>query len=105
MGQIRRSPPMPRHIGLLLIAASWLNRTMALETPIVIATFGSLVRHGYRMEVHCWRCERSVTIDAAVFLAELSQAGRRFRCSCGERSCPTISKPLAAQESTWADNQ
>jgi len=44
---------------------------MAPETPIVIATFGSPIRHGYRMDVHCWRCERWVTIDAAVLPAEL----------------------------------
>jgi hypothetical protein len=69
---------------------------MTAEAPIIIATFGSLVRHGYRMDVHCWRCERSVTIDAAAFPAELSYIGRRFRCSCGERCCPTISKPLGA---------
>ena len=55
---------MPRHIGLLLIAASWLNRTMALETPIVIAPFGSLVRDDYRTEVRYRRCDRNSRKDA-----------------------------------------
>ena len=45
---------------------------MTAEQPIVLSTFGSLVRHGYRMGVHCWRCERGVTIDAAAFPPELS---------------------------------
>jgi len=64
--------------------------------PIILSTFGSLVRHGYRMDVHCWRCERSVTIDLTAFAPEQSYIGRRFRCSCGERCCPTISMPLRA---------
>ena len=67
---------------------------MTPEQPIVLSTFGSLVRYGYRMDVHCWRCERSVTIDAAAFPPQLSYFRRRFRCSRGERFWPTISKPL-----------
>jgi len=72
----------------------WLNPTIAAEAPIILSTFGSLARHGYRMDVSCWRCERSVTIDLAAFPADLSYIGRRFRCPCGERCWPTISKPL-----------
>lgn len=63
---------------------------MTAEVDIVLSTFGSLVRHGYGMDVLCWRCERSVTIDAAAFPSELSYIGRRFRCSRGERCCLTI---------------
>ena len=71
------------------VSASWLNPTMALDPPIIIATFGSPVRYGYRMDVACHRCQRNVTIDAATaFPPELSYIARRFRCSCGERCGP-----------------
>ena len=75
-------------------ALQWLNPSMAPKAPIVLSTFGSLVRHGYRIDVHCWRCQRWAQIDAASFPPELSYIGRRFRCSCGERCSPTISMPL-----------
>jgi len=73
---------------------------MAPEAPIILSTFGSLVRHGYRMDVHCWRCERWVALDLTAFPTELSYIGRRFRCSCGERRYLTISKPLRESQPT-----
>jgi hypothetical protein len=76
----------------------WFDLNMPAEQPINIATFGSLVGYGYPMDVSCWRCERSVTIDAAAFPAKLSYIGRRFRCSCAEGCWPTISKPFVARE-------
>jgi len=77
----------------------WLNIAMVLADPIVLSTFSSLARHGYRMSVHCWQCERWVGIDLAALPLELSCDGRRFRCRFGERCGPTISKPL--QISDW----
>jgi len=65
---------------------------MTAEQPIILSTFGSLVRHGYRMGVHCWRCERCVTINTAALAPDLAYVGRRFRCPCGERCCLSISK-------------
>ena len=63
-----------------------------IERPIVLSTFGSLLRNGYEMSVSCWRCERRVSIDLAAFSPEASYIGRRFRCTgCGERCTPTIS--------------
>jgi hypothetical protein len=58
---------------------------MPADGPIVLSTFASLARHDYRMDVHCWRCERWVTIDLAALPSEVSYVGRRFRCRCGER--------------------
>jgi hypothetical protein len=37
----------------------------------VLSTFGSLAHYRYRMHMHCWRCKRSVTIDAAAISAAL----------------------------------
>jgi len=70
---------------------------MTADAPIVLSTFGSLARHGYEMSVHCWRCQRWVEIDLAAFPSEMPYIGRRFRCACGERCRPSISKPLRAQ--------
>ncbi len=63
------------------------------DQPIIIATFCTHVRWGYPMDVSCHVCGRSATIDAAAFPPGLSYIGRRFRCSCGGRCRPSISKP------------
>jgi hypothetical protein len=62
------------------------------DGPIILETFGSLARHGYRMDVHCWRCGRSVAIDLSAFPQDMSYIGRQFRCRCGEQCRPTISR-------------
>ena len=69
---------------------------MTLDAPIVLSTFASLARHACEMSVNCRECERWATIDVAAFPPELSYVGRQFRCSCGERCRPTISKPMPA---------
>jgi len=43
------------------------NRPMTADGPIILSTFGSPARYGYRMDVHCWRCQRWIGIDAAAF--------------------------------------
>lgn len=73
------------------MTAPWLNSAMPEDRPIILSTFGSLVQHGYCMDVTCWRCERSVRIDLDTLPPEVSYIGRRFRCSCGERCMPSIS--------------
>jgi len=43
---------------------------MAAEAPIVLSTFGSLAHYGYWTDLRRWRCERSVTTNAAAFSAD-----------------------------------
>jgi len=65
---------------------------MTADGPIVLSTFGSLARHGYRMDVHCWQRQRWAEVDLAAFPPEMPYVGRWFRCRCGGRCRPTISK-------------
>jgi len=39
---------------------------LAPEAPIVLSTFGSRARHGYRMDVHRWRCGLSQEVNRDV---------------------------------------
>jgi len=49
---------------------------MLSQSSIVLSTFGSLVRQGYDMSVHCWRCEWSVTTRSGS--PKLSQLVEKF---------------------------
>ncbi len=68
---------------------------MAEDRSIVLSTYGSLLRNGYRMDVTRWRCERSVQINLAAFPSDMSYIGRQYSCRCEERCWPSISMPLA----------
>jgi hypothetical protein len=46
------------------------------DGAIFLSTFASLARHGYRMDVHRWRCQRWAEIDLAAFPPEMPYVGR-----------------------------
>lgn len=63
--------------------------------PIELRTFGDLLAAGYRLDVLCDGCRRVAQLEADRLPLTRPYAGVRFRCRCGARCRPIISKPMA----------
>ena len=56
------------------------------DTEIVLNTFGSLLKHGYGINVGCLNCGRNVELDLTALPPNASCIDRWYRCKCGHRN-------------------
>ncbi|WP_417423535.1 hypothetical protein [Hoeflea sp.] len=69
------------------------------EEPVILATFGDLLKHGYRLNGTCRDCRVNRDVDLANCPAERTYVGQRFKCrDCGSSVMISLSQIVTCRD-------